>query len=115
MIKLFPNPRPRTKRTGAPEAPAECREPGCRNGGCIRADQAPVDSLVELPDRCLQRATAHNPTLAARLLELGFRPGARIRMGRKVAGGARVVTIGSARYAVDARTLRQLDVLTITA
>lgn len=125
MIKLFPSTRPR--RTVSAAAPAR-REPRdqqshhgsagpqpCELGACIRADRAPVDSLVELPDCCLQRVLAHQPALATRLLELGFRPGARVRMGRTVAGGARVVTIGSARYAVDARTLRQLDVVAVAA
>ena len=54
-------------------------------------------------------------SLALRMRELGFRPGVRVQMGRKVAGGARLVTIGSARYAVDAHTLRQLEVIPVAA
>ena len=57
---------------------------------------------------------SQQPALATRLLELGFRPGTKIRVGSTVAGGARVVTIGNAHYAVDHHTLRQLDVV-ITA
>ena len=91
------------------------RKPGCEKSECMRADQAPVDALVELPECCLRHAIESQPALALRMRELGFRPGVRVKMGRKVAGGARLVTIGSARYAVDAHTLRQLEVIPVAA
>ena len=38
-----------------------------------------------------------------------------MQIGRKVAGGARLVTVGTARYAVDAATLGQLEVIPVAA
>ena len=91
------------------------RKPGCEKSECMRSDQAPVDALVELPECCLQHAIDERPALALRLRELGFRPGVRVQIGRKVAGGARLVTVGTAHYAVDAATLRQLEVIPVAA
>lgn len=82
----------------------------CTRKDCISADKAPVGCLASLPDCCLERAKAQNPALANRLRELGIRPGVTIKMGQKVAGGGRVVTVGSARYAIDMKTLQQLDI-----
>lgn len=45
-----------------------------------------------------------------RLQELGIRPGSTLKLGQKVSGGGRIVTVGTARYAIDRDTLRQLDV-----
>ncbi|MEJ5929207.1 FeoA domain-containing protein [Corynebacterium sp. H128] len=45
-----------------------------------------------------------------RLRELGIRPGGRVKLGQRVSGGGRIVTVGTARYAFDRETLRQLDV-----
>lgn len=83
--------------------------------GPMRADQAPADAVVELSADCLHNAIETQPALAIRLRELGFRPGTRVQIGRTVAGGARVVTVGTARYAVDAHTLRQLEVIPLEA
>ena len=91
------------------------RQPRCEKSECLRADQAPVDALVELPECCLQHAIDERPALALRLRELGFRPGVRVQIGRKVAGGARLVTVGTAHYAVDVATLRQLEVIPVAA
>lgn len=83
--------------------------------GPMRADQAPTDAVVELSADCLHNAVETQPALAVRLRELGFRPGTRVQIGRTVAGGARVVSMGTARYAVDAHTLRQLEVIPVEA
>ncbi|MEJ5997350.1 FeoA family protein [Corynebacterium sp. H130] len=82
----------------------------CTRKDCISADQAPVGCLASLPDCCLERATSCNPALAMRLQELGIRPGSTLKLGQKVSGGGRIVTVGTARYAIDRDTLRQLDV-----
>ena len=83
--------------------------------GPIRADQAPTDAVVELSADCLHNAIETQPALAVRLRELGFRPGTRVQIGRTVAGGARIVSVGTARSAVDAHTLRQLEVVPVEA
>jgi len=95
--------------------PRTRRQPECEKFECMRADQAPVDAVVELPECCLRHAIDERPALALRLRELGFRPGMRVRIGRKVAGGARLVTVGTAHYAVDVATLRQLEVSPVAA
>ncbi|QGU02642.1 FeoA domain protein [Corynebacterium kalinowskii] len=82
----------------------------CVRKDCISADKAPVGCLASLPECCLERAIQRNPALAMRLQELGLRPGTSVKLGQKVAGGGRIVTIGTARYAIDRDTLRQLDV-----
>ncbi|HIX79384.1 MAG TPA: ferrous iron transport protein A [Candidatus Corynebacterium faecipullorum] len=48
--------------------------------------------------------------MAVRLAELGIRPGATLTMGPRVAGGARVVSVGSCRYAIDKATLQAIEV-----
>ena len=102
MFQLSLSSRTRTQQT-------------CERSECMRADQAPVDALVELPECCLRHAIESQPSLALRMRELGFRPGVRVQIGRKVAGGARLVTLGTARYAVDAATLSQLEVIPVAA
>lgn len=82
----------------------------CMRKDCISADQAPVGCMASLPECCLERATKRNPALAMRLQELGIRPGCSLTIGQKVAGGGRIVTVGTARYAIDRETLRHLDV-----
>lgn len=82
----------------------------CVRKDCISADKAPIGCMASLPECCLERATAKNPALAMRLRELGIRPGTSVKLGQKVSGGGRIVTVGSARYAIDRETLRQLDV-----
>lgn len=84
--------------------------PQCMRKDCISADKAPIGCLASLPDCCLERAAECNPALAMRLQELGIRPGVAVKLGQKVAGGGRIVTVGTARYAIDRDTLRQLDV-----
>ncbi|MDU0478909.1 FeoA family protein [Staphylococcus chromogenes] len=82
----------------------------CTRNDCVSADQVPVGCLASLPECCLERATENNPALAHRLRELGIRPGVSMKIGQKVSGGGRIVTVGSARYAIDRKTLQQLDV-----
>ncbi|WP_083984490.1 FeoA family protein [Corynebacterium epidermidicanis] len=84
--------------------------PQCVRKDCISADAAPIGCVASLPECCLERATAANPALALRLRELGIRPGIQVKLGQKVAGGGRIVTVGSARYAIDRKTLQQLDI-----
>lgn len=48
--------------------------------------------------------------LQRRLRELGLRPGASVTVGQRTAGGGRVVICGTARYAIDAATLRAIEV-----
>lgn len=86
------------------------RSAQCMRKDCISADAAPIGCQVSLPECCLERATQQNPALAMRLQELGIRPGCSLTLGQKVAGGGRIVTVGTARYAIDRDTLRQLDV-----
>lgn len=76
----------------------------------MSADKAPINCVVNLPECCLLRAVEENPALALRLQELGIRPGITMKLGQKVAGGGRIITVGAARYAIDRRTLQQLDV-----
>lgn len=82
----------------------------CERKDCISADQAPVGCCASLPECCLERAIERDPALAMRLEELGIRPGMSVKLGQKVAGGGRIVTVGTARYAIDRVTLRHLDV-----
>lgn len=95
--------------------PFSSSHPTPPESGPMRADQAPTDAVVELSAECLHNAVETQPALAVRLRELGFRPGTRVQIGRTVAGGARVVSMGTARYAVDAHTLRQLEVIPLEA
>lgn len=95
--------------------PFSSSHPTPPESGSMRADQAPTDAVVELSTECLHNAIETQPALAVRLRELGFRPGTRVQIGRTVAGGARVVSMRTARYAVDAHTLRQLEVIPVEA
>lgn len=51
-----------------------------------------------------------DPALVRRLAELGLRPGALLTVVQRTAGGGRVVDTGSARYAIDNRTLHHIGV-----
>lgn len=68
----------------------------------------PVGSTVTLHPECLD--CVHNPAMARRLGELGIRPGACLTVGAHVAGGARIVSVGSCRYAIDRQTLQSIGV-----
>lgn len=59
----------------------------------------------------LEHLRQANAPLANRMAELGLRAGAQVEIGPAVAGGSRIVSVGTCRYAVDARTLRLLEVL----
>ena len=43
------------------------------------------------------------PTLCRRLAEMGVRPGAHIRVLHRTSGGGRVIAVGGARLALDAK------------
>ncbi|WP_162872824.1 FeoA family protein [Austwickia chelonae] len=43
-----------------------------------------------------------------RLSELGLRPGARLTVLRRTAGGGRIISVAGSRIALDAQTTRQL-------
>ena len=45
-----------------------------------------------------------------RLLEIGLRPGARVRMVQRAGVGGRLVALDCGRIAVDAETSRDIDV-----
>ncbi|WP_273367930.1 FeoA family protein [Corynebacterium massiliense] len=72
------------------------------------ADTLPVGATVTLGEKCISGQC--DSALAVRLGELGIRPGASVTMGHRVAGGARLVTVGTCRYAIDKRTLRAIEV-----
>jgi ferrous iron transport protein A len=55
-------------------------------------------------------ASTADPALTRRLAELGIRPGAPLTVVQRTAGGGRVIDTGSARYAVDHRTLSLIGV-----
>ncbi|GAB2505267.1 FeoA domain protein [Corynebacterium atrinae] len=59
-----------------------------------------MDTEIVLGD-----AAATPTELRQRFQELGLRPGTTIRLGQATAGGGRVVSVGSVRYAFDRRTL----------
>ena len=59
----------------------------------------------------LEHLRQDNAPLANRLAELGLRAGAQVEIGPAVAGGSRIVSVGTCRYAIDAHTLRLLEVL----
>jgi ferrous iron transport protein A len=50
------------------------------------------------------------PADRLRLAELGLRPGAVVTVLRRMAGGARLIALGTSRIAVDPRTARALAV-----
>lgn len=52
-----------------------------------------------------------DPARVRRLAELGLRPGVRVRVLRRTAGGGRIVAIGDDRVAVARSVLASIDVL----
>ncbi|MDO5031216.1 FeoA family protein [Corynebacterium sp.] len=72
------------------------------------ADTLPPGCTVTLGQECV--SCTCDAALALRLGELGIRPGATLTMGQRVAGGARIVSVGACRYAIDQRTLRAIEV-----
>lgn len=84
----------------------------------VVAPTAELRAACDLPNGCVATLPASgicpgaaSPELCRRLAELGLRPGATLTMGPKVAGGSRLVTVGSCRYAIDRETLRAIEVL----
>ncbi|MFZ2561166.1 MAG: FeoA family protein [Corynebacterium variabile] len=73
---------------------------------------SPPTTLAEVPvgNRAIVTATTTAPDLIRRLAELGVRPGASLTVVQRTAGGGRVIDIGSARYAIDNRTLHHIEV-----
>ncbi|GAA1470377.1 MULTISPECIES: FeoA family protein [Corynebacterium] len=72
------------------------------------ADAIPMGCTITLGKECI--SCTCDAALAVRLGELGIRPGATLTMGPRVAGGARVVSVGSCRYAIDKATLQAIEV-----
>ncbi|MFD5867134.1 ferrous iron transport protein A [Corynebacterium sp. NPDC060344] len=68
-------------------------------------------SDVAVGDTVVLSAPRTEPQLCRRLAQLGLRPGMSVTVGPKTAGGGRVIKSGTARYAIDRRTLEQMDVL----
>lgn len=73
--------------------------------GTIALDRVPVGATAVLA------APRTEPRLCRRLAELGLRPGMSVVVGQRTAAGGRVLRSGGSRYAVDAATLREMDVL----
>lgn len=48
--------------------------------------------------------------LGRRLAELGLRPGRRVAVAQRIAGGGRVISTGGVRYAIDSTTLAGIEV-----
>lgn len=48
--------------------------------------------------------------LCRRLAQLGLRPGMTVSIAQSTTGGGRVIRSGTTRYAIDAATLRQMEV-----
>lgn len=69
-------------------------------------------SLADVPIGATVLVTAHHTSasLSRRLSELGVRPGTTVTLHQRTAGGGRVVSSGSARYAIDLSTLRAVEV-----
>ncbi len=56
------------------------------------------------------RAVSADSTAVLRLREMGVRPGALLRLTARGASGARIVSIGAARLAIDAETCALIEV-----
>lgn len=67
-------------------------------------NQAPLHELLVLVDADLEVGEAR------RLLRLGLRPGARLRLLQRLAGGGRVVSVEGARVALGHALLEKLTV-----
>ncbi len=67
-------------------------------------NQAPLNEPLELVDTDLE------PVAARRLLRLGLRPGARLRLVQRLSGGGRVVSVEGARVALGHAVLSRLRV-----
>lgn len=77
-----------------------------------RDEATPTITLADVPvgAHATVTATTTAPDLVRRLAELGVRPGASLTVVQRTAGGGRVIDTGSARYAVDNRTLHHIEV-----
>lgn len=81
-----------------------------------RAARGAAPGTVALSDIAVGReavlaAPRTEPRLCRRLAQLGLRPGMRVTVGARTAGGGRVIHSGTSRYAIDRATLRLMDVL----
>ncbi len=56
------------------------------------------------------RAVSTDSAVVLRLREMGVRPGVLVRVAGHGAGGARIVTIGATRLAIDATTAALIEV-----
>jgi ferrous iron transport protein A len=54
-------------------------------------------------------AVAADPRVIRRLAELGVRPGAKVAVLRRTAGGGRILNVADARVALDAATARVIE------
>lgn len=73
--------------------------------------QSSVGPLSDAPiGSPLTVAATSAPGLTRRLAELGIRPGATVTVIQHTSGGGRVIDTGSARYAIDHRTLTRIEV-----
>lgn len=77
------------------------------------ADRRQWDSLAEVPSgmSVVLAAPQAEAGLCRRLAQLGLRPGMRVTVAQKTAGGGRVVKSGTSRYAIDRETLALMGVL----
>lgn len=64
--------------------------------------QAPVDTSLVITDAPLSPGVAH------RLMIMGWRPGGRVRVVNKAAGGVQVIDLNGSRVAVGKSLARQL-------
>ncbi len=74
------------------------------HAGTLQLDRAPVDQAVIIAGTCPDPATAR------RLTGLGWRPGGRVRVVGRAAGGAHVIELNEARVAISRRLARTLTV-----
>lgn len=76
-------------------------------GPAIPGDHLTLADLAVGERAVLDRARLDHAR-ARRLAELGLRPGARVTVTARTAGGGRIVAVDHARIALDRATLRQL-------
>lgn len=74
--------------------------------------ETPPSTLADVTvgGRATVTVTTTAPALVRRLAELGIRRGASLTVVQRTAGGGRVIDTGTARYAVDHRTLCAIGV-----
>lgn len=77
-------------------------------GEILAADKVAAGSAVHVVG--FEEIARRDARLACRLQELGVRPGVAMEIGRKTAGGGRVVRVDGCRYAIDCATLKCVEV-----